>query len=244
MSKAKQATRTIESKPLFREFGLTREAVNDEERTVELSFSSEEPVDRWFGLEILDHSPGSVRLDRLSNGGALLMDHDRRDQVGVVESVQIGADRKGRAVVRFGKGARAEEIFQDVKDGIRSLVSVGYRIYKMLLEKTDEDTETYRATDWQPYEISIVSVPADTTVGIGRAADGETNEIIIEGVKKMDEKTPNSRPAPKSATTSPPRRLSTSTANARRSSRPRFPAARDHRHRRPVRHARPGNRGH
>nr|WP_239057916.1 phage major capsid protein [Pseudodesulfovibrio sp. JC047] len=118
------------------------------------------------------------------------MDHDRRDQVGVVESVEIGADRKGRAVVRFGKSERAEEIYQDVKDGIRSLVSVGYRIFKMILEKTDDDTETYRATDWQPYEISIVSVPADTSVGVGRDYDGETNKITIEGVRTMEKKTP------------------------------------------------------
>jgi HK97 family phage major capsid protein/HK97 family phage prohead protease len=188
-------TRTIESGPLYREFALNREAVNEEERTVELSFSSEEPVGRWFGNEILDHSPGSVRLARLRNGGAILMDHDRRDQVGVVKSVEIGTDRKGRSVARFGKSARAEEIFQDVKDGIRTLVSVGYRIYRMILEKTDEDDETYRAMDWEPYEISIVSIPADTSVGVGRDADNDINQITIEGAKKMPEKKDQHTPA-------------------------------------------------
>src|SRR5690606_11798183 len=87
--------------------------VDAEKRTVELAFSSEFEGARWFGIEILDHAPESIRLDRLRDGGALLMDHDWEDQVGVVESVRIDADRKGRAVVRFGRSARAQEVFQD-----------------------------------------------------------------------------------------------------------------------------------
>lgn len=157
---------------------LTREAVQEEARTVALAFSSEEPYDRWWGREILDHSPQSVRLGRLGAGGPLLMDHDPRDHVGVIESVQIGSDRVGRAVVRFGKSARAEEVFRDVVDGIRRNVSVSYMVHKSVLIETDEETETYRVIDWEPYELSLVSVPADTTVGVGRA--NEHFQIIEE----------------------------------------------------------------
>lgn len=139
---------------------------DDDARTVELSFSSEEPVARWEGLEILDHSPGSIRTERLQNGAPLLMDHDTRDQIGVVESVKFGSDRKGRAVVRFSRNARADDIYRDVVDGIRGNVSVGYLIH----ETHKEGANSYRVTDWEPYEISIVSVPADTTVGVGRSA--------------------------------------------------------------------------
>ena len=155
-----------------RAFAVAREAVDAEARTVELSFASELPYERWWGIEILDVAPTAMRLGRLSNGGPLLMDHDARDQVGVIESVQIGKDRVARAVVRFGKSARAEEVFQDVADGIRRNVSVGYVINNAVLVETsdDGDNNTYRVTDWEPYEITLTSVPADPTVGVGRSA--------------------------------------------------------------------------
>lgn len=148
-----------------------RDAVNAEARTVEVAFSSETPVPRWFGNEILDHNPKSIRMDRIKRGGAVLMDHDWKDQIGVIESVRIDADRKGRAVMRFGKSARAQEIFQDVIDEIRTNVSVSYRVHGAVLEETKDGVETYRITDWEPLEISIVSVPADISVGVGRSAD-------------------------------------------------------------------------
>lgn len=170
-----------------------------EDRTIELAFSSEEPYERWWGIEILDNTPGAVRLGRLSGGaGPLLMDHDARDQVGVVESVRIDADRVGRAVVRFGKGQRAQEVWQDVQDGIRRNVSVGYAIHKaQLIETSDTGADTYRVTDWEPLEISIVSVPADATVGIGRsAADGGDNPIqTLTKEHTMPSPTDNANPA-------------------------------------------------
>lgn len=177
-----QATKTI--KPGTRvERALTfeRAQINEESRTAELAFSSEVPYERWWGIEVLDNTPSAVRLGRLTSGGPLLMDHDTRDQVGVIESVRIDADRVGRAVVRFGKSARAEEVWQDVQDGIRRNVSVGYAIHKaVLVETSDTGADTYRITDWEPLEVSLVSVPADASVGIGRsAADGGDNPIQI-----------------------------------------------------------------
>lgn len=147
-----------------------------EKRTVELAFSSEIEAERWFGIEILDHSPSSVRLDRLRDGGALLVDHVWSDQIGVVESVTIGADRRGRAVVRFGKSARANEIFQDVVDGIRKHVSVGYRVLGAKLVETKDEVDVYRVTDWEPFEISFVAVPLDHSVGVGRAMEKAQEE--------------------------------------------------------------------
>lgn len=180
-------TREADSKPLpdFNRDGLVRtmevRSFDQAGRTVELAFSSEIEVERWYGVEILDHSPESVRLDRLRDGGALLVDHDWTDQVGVVESVSIDADRRGRAVVRFGRSARADEIFNDIVDGIRKHVSVGYRVLAAQLEEIrDEWQDVYRITDWEPYEISIVSVPADTSVGVGRTADKPHEEQRAE----------------------------------------------------------------
>ena len=170
-----------------RSLSVERAMVDAEARTVELACASETPYDRWWGTEILDCTQTSIRLGRLVAGGPLLMDHDSRDHVGVIESVQIGADRVCRAVVRFGKSARAEEVFQDVLDGIRRNVSVSYMIHETKLVETSEDKDIYRVTDWEPFEVSIVSVPADASVGVGRAADEESPVEVIEQPDPVEE---------------------------------------------------------
>ena len=154
-----------------RSYELRSDDVNEESREVQIAFSSEEGVERWFGNEVLDHSASSVRLGRLSDGGPLLVDHDPTDHVGTVESASVGGDRVGRAVVRFGRSERASEIFNDVVDGIRKHISVGYRIHKMQPEEEVENS--FRAVDWEPYEVSLVSIPADASVGVGRSATEE-----------------------------------------------------------------------
>ena len=179
----------INTGDLQRFFQLDRAALDQENRTVRLSFSSEEPVERWFGSEVLSHSPEAVRMDRLNGGAPLLWNHDTSDQIGRVESASI-EDGRGYAVVRFSKSARAEELYQDVVDGITSNVSVGYRIHEM---EQEDDKEVYRATDWQPHEISLVSVPADASVGIGRSVGEHQTRVktqnIIEEVTQMSEET-------------------------------------------------------
>lgn len=159
-----------------RSFVLDRAAINEDTRTVELAFSSEAPYERSWGVEILDHGPASADLSRLKAAAPLLVNHDSADMVGVIESVRIDADLVGRAVVRFGKSARAEEIYRDVVDGIRRNVSVGYMIDEMVLDQKSADTETYRCTRWTPYEVSLVPCPADFSVGVGRALD-DTHRI-------------------------------------------------------------------
>lgn len=194
--KIKNLLRTIKLGTIQRAAQFDRAAIDEENRTVELSFSSEEPYDRYWGVEILGHNPEEVDLARMNNGGAFCMDHNTRDQVGVVEKAWIDtATRKARALVRFGKSARATEILQDVIDGIRRNVSVSYDILKMALIKSEiipgstSAIETYRVTKWAPLEISLVSVPADATVGVGRSATDETaREIIIENTQQEERK--------------------------------------------------------
>ena len=169
---------------------ITGQSINEEARTVEIAFSSEQEVERWYGTETLAHEAENVRLGRINNGGAFLMEHDRSDQIGVVERAWIDADKKGRATVKFSKSARAEEIFQDVKDGIRRLVSVGYRIHNEESEKLQGGREAVTATDWEPYELSLVSIPADDSVGVGRAMDEPSaDKINIMSDTKTPEKT-------------------------------------------------------
>lgn len=148
-----------------------RDAVNADARTVQLAWASEEPYERWFGMEVLDCATGSVRLDRLMNGAPLLFNHDPDELIGVVESVSIGQDRVCRATVRFGTTEDADEAFTLVQDGILRNVSVGYCIHAYRLEGEADGVETYRVTDWEPLEISMVSVPADPTVGVGRGLE-------------------------------------------------------------------------
>ena len=178
--------KTIETRTLYRQAEVGE--IEQEERTINLSFSSEEPVERRFGTEVLDHDPKSIRLGRLRSSGALLVNHNPDDLVGKVESVEV-AGRVARAKVRFGKSDRANEIFQDVKDGIRSGISVGYQIHK-LTEEGEKDSSIFRATDWEPMEISLVAIAADPTVGIGRSENGEAIETSIQYLerdKKMTE---------------------------------------------------------
>ncbi len=169
----------------FRTIEIRASDIDEEKRTVSLSFSSEEPYERYWGVEVLDHGAKSVIMDRLNNGAPFLVNHDTRDQVGVVEKAVIGSDRKGRASVRFGRSNRAEEILQDVIDGIRKNVSVGYRIHEMVLEKEEEDKRTYRVTSWEPFEVSIVPIPADNSVGVGRS-DEEAKQNSREEKKQME----------------------------------------------------------
>ena len=175
----------LKSKLLYRTGELSD--INEENRTVNVAFSSEYPVPRWDGVEILDHDPKAVRLGRLKSKGAVLVDHDPRDHVGVVDDVKIDTDRRGRAVLRFGRSGRASEVFNDIVDGIRSSISVGYRVYKAITEDSKGDDPIYRVTDWEPFEISLVSIPADPTAQVGRS-DTEENDFIIEGLKMSEEK--------------------------------------------------------
>ena len=152
------------------------ESVDD--RRVSMSISSEMPVGRSYGEEVLDHNPESIDLSFLNSGRApLLMDHDPERQIGVIESVNLdGSARKLRATVRFGKSALASEVYGDVADLIRGNVSIGYSIGKMVKEN---DGRTYRATNWRPVEVSIVSIPADASVGVGRSAENETTSEAV-----------------------------------------------------------------
>lgn len=176
----------------------TIDNVDTDSRTVELSFSSETPYGRWFGDEILCHDEECINLERFNNGlGTALFNHDRGAVVGHVERAWI-EDNRGKALVRFDEDDQSDTIFQKVQSGTLKGVSVGYSIkrYEVLDDKDSVSSngrfkgpDTYVVTDWEPLEISIVSVPADPTVGVGRSAEEiHTNINTQEEEKSMDEK--------------------------------------------------------
>jgi HK97 family phage major capsid protein len=157
--------RDLNREPLRRVASFDASAIGEESRSLEFSFSSEAPVARWFGDEVLSHDSESVDLTRLNDGAPLLWNHNPDQVLGVVERGWIdGEKRRGMVAVRFSRSAFAEEKLADIRDGILRNVSVGYSI-----NDADQTRDgSIVATSWQPHEVSVVSVPADVSVGIGR----------------------------------------------------------------------------
>ena len=181
--------RTIEGKVLARALAVDKSTIDLEARTVEVAVSSEYPVRRYFGFEVLDHSADAVDLTRFLAGAPLLMEHRGSQQIGVIERAWLDGDRKLRALVRFTRDPAVEAIWQDVVDGVRRNISCGYLIHDMVLERTVDGVDHYRVIEWEPYEVSLVSVPADPTVGVGRSSD-TTNIINIRGIAMPPELNP------------------------------------------------------
>ncbi|BFH12325.1 prohead protease/major capsid protein fusion protein [Paenibacillus melissococcoides] len=191
---------------LTRAWSIDGSTINEEERTVELSFSSEEPYQRWFGNEILSHDVGAVDLSRLQEVGVLLFSHGRdtrygRMPIGDVEKAWIDANtRKARALVRFDDDEDSEKVFRKVVKGFIKGVSVGYSVSNWEEVKAGSVSANgrhqgpaYVALKWQPFEISIEPTPADPTVGVGRSADpmlappqtNEGDDLNMPGLKHV-----------------------------------------------------------
>lgn len=170
---------------------LERASLDEDTRTVDVTFSTEtDEVERYFGVEILDHSDGAVDLSRMNNAAPLLMDHDPNDQRGVVVVASIN-NRAGKATVRFSKSKRGQELLDDVRDGIRSKISVGYIIKEFQHEGQRADgVDIYRATSWQPIEISSVSIPFDEGATVDGREWGERTAELQNSVKVTSHKTP------------------------------------------------------
>jgi HK97 family phage major capsid protein/HK97 family phage prohead protease len=156
--------------------------VDVDARTVELSFSSEIEYERWWGIEILGHDHGECNLSRLNDNAAVLWNHNWDDQRGVVVpgTASIDGDRKGRLTARFAKDDDGETMLQRIADGIVTKVSVGYTIEGIKLVEERNGIDVFRVTAWTPYETSMVSVPADATVGVGRSAEIQKEETGVK----------------------------------------------------------------
>ena len=161
---------TIEVPPLCVRAAV--DSINTEARTVELIFSTGAGVDRmdwWTGkryLEKLSLDPKHIRLDRLNEGGPLLDSHSSwsvSDQLGAVVPGSCRLMKSdARCTVVFSKRESVNEIWQDVQDGIIRSVSVGYRVHKFEEDASEDNKIPIRtAVDWEPYEVSMVSMPAD-----------------------------------------------------------------------------------
>ena len=162
------------------------ESLNEEERTIDVVFSTGAKVTRYGFLsdpwvQELSMDAKSVRLDRLRKGAPVLNNHGTgmfggvaslKDQIGVVEKASVDG-KLGVATLRFSKREDVEPIFQDVKSGIIRNISVGFVIHKNEeQEKPDPETgfRLFRATDWEPFEVSFVAMPADAGAQVRSSA--------------------------------------------------------------------------
>ena len=175
---------TVEEVTLQRRYlSLIDETEEDQADTLKFSFSSEKPVSRYAFDEVLDHSEESVDMTRLNASAPLLFNHNPDKPIGVVQRAWL-SDRKGYARIKWGTSQLAEEVRKDVESGILKSISVGYRINEA---EAEEKYGVMRATSWTPYELSVVTIPADHSIGIGRSItiEQKTNKKPKKQEKEM-----------------------------------------------------------
>lgn len=191
MKDLKDVLARLRSQPQSRSALLTRAAdAADGQPTFTMSLSSEAEIERWGFIEVLSHEAGAVDLSRAMNGLPLLTDHDWRNLVGRANNIHIRGDRVLEATVVFSRSAAGAEVQQDVVDGIRTDVSIGYEILDAEQTGVRDGTPIVTVTRWRPYETSMVSVAADISIGVGRgatvgggyspshASDGDANQSL------------------------------------------------------------------
>lgn len=158
---------------------------NQEKENVvlEFSFSSETPYLRYYGYEIISHEKSAMNFERLKAKAPLLFNHDWDQQLGVIERAWIGDDRRGYVRVKLSRSDFAKDKIKDIEDGILSSVSFGYIIDEIILsKKSEEEPNEYTVTKCTPYEVSLVTVPADFSVGIGRSMNSD-EKIQVRGIE-------------------------------------------------------------
>lgn len=189
--KTKMKQRKVQVPMLTRQAAIQPKTLDRENRTVELVFTRGAKVRRFdfFDgpfIEELGLKQGEVRMDRLSSGNAPFLDSHGfggargiRSAMGVIISAELIPEVEGRATIKFSKRAEVQDIFQDIDDGIFRNVSVGYNIHKMAKVGEENDVPIFRAVDWEPVEVSLVTSGADPEAQI-RSKDELTTECIFE----------------------------------------------------------------
>ena len=174
--------RDYEEKSLQRDFTLEIKQVEKEDRTIEFPFSSELPVERYFGNEVLEHTRKAANLKRLNDGAPFLWNHNPDQVLGVVERAYIDEKKKrGYARVRFSKEEFADSKFRDVKDKILRNISFGY-----VINKAEEVEDSIVARDWEAFEVSLTPIPADASIGLGRAINNKIEANHMQNNNKKD----------------------------------------------------------
>lgn len=156
----------------------------------EFAWSSEKPVKRWFGWEILSHEPKAIDTSRMKRGLPLLLFHDRTLWPGIVEEMGVGEDKKIRGIPRYTEDELGQRTMKNVEAGIWKTASLGYRVLKAERVSVDKDgMETWLVTRWEPVECSLEPIDADTSVGLNRASEQEYEFEMEDGQPSREERT-------------------------------------------------------
>ncbi|MHC9002198.1 phage major capsid family protein [Enterobacter adelaidei] len=166
-------------------------AINSDNRTVEVAFCSETPVAREIEgklyNEVLLCNPENVDLSRLNNSGAVLFNHDRDHLIGKVLAARIDSDKVGRAVLQISNASEKE--WEQINEGVLTHISFGYTVNDYRIEGN-----IIYVTHFTPYEISLVTVPADVSAGVGRSLinnnDDNQKDMIMEDEKEIESTEP------------------------------------------------------
>jgi hypothetical protein len=184
-----QAPGTVDLPMQVRTGSVRADSIDVEARTVDLVWSTGAEVlrqDWWTGKrykESLSLDPAHVRMDRLNSGAPVLDTHDTYSLaavIGVVQSATVDGS-EGRATVRFARTPEVDPIWAKVEQGIVRNVSVGYRVHTYEKIESDDGPDTWRATDWEPMELSFVPVGADAGAGV-RSENAKTFPCIIRAL--------------------------------------------------------------
>jgi hypothetical protein len=202
--------KTRELAPIYGRALFDSKTINKEARSVEVVFATETPVRQaaysWDGVEyydeILSMQSAHVRMQRLESGAPLLDNHNRwegtKAVLGVVEKAWLSGT-EGRAIVRFSKREDVEPTWQDVLDGILKGISVGYRVYEYEITVKEGAVDSYRAVDWEPFEISLAPVQADINSSIRSQDDKQRQAVNVvkcryAGVPETENRNENLNP--------------------------------------------------
>lgn len=161
-----------------------------QDRTIEAVLSTTNPVARFSTSHVLEHTSRAVDFSRLVDGGLpLLFNHDSEQIIGRAENVRI-YESKLRANLRFSKSQKAEEVWQDIVDGITTGISIGYAYWEY---EIDEEKGIQTITRWMPHEVSIVAMPADINARVERSLEmgllserPAENRLLIRGQELFD----------------------------------------------------------
>ena len=164
--------------------------VDEATRKVSFTFMTDAPCDNWFVPESCLCEKECVNLKRFDNGVMpVLFNHNRDVVIGRVDAIRF-EEHKVIADITLDDDEEANKVMKKLVSGSLRGVSVGYmREHTVRVNAGNEyrgvkyDAITDVTDLWQPYEVSIVSCPADPDCGVGR----ELAEIEME-IENKEEK--------------------------------------------------------
>ncbi|MGO7364612.1 prohead protease/major capsid protein fusion protein [Rhizobium leguminosarum] len=195
---SRRTLRKVSDQTKHRDTTFTPSSLNEEQRTIEVIAATETPVARWYGSEILQCTRQAIDATRLK-GLPVIDSHDRSSVLSVLGQVTAFRieNRQLVATIKFADSERGRQAFDLVKSGMLNKVSVGYTVQKYEEADVRGGTSSQTVTAWTPFELSLVSVPADHNATIRGVSDMDPEDDLLENDSQQqnDNQRTNQRPA-------------------------------------------------